>query len=151
MTISLRPGARRGEHRRAASVIAGATLVALVMTGQVVAQGVSTTAARTPLAVAASASATGLFPGATRPLAVTLKNRSSRTLTVLGVRVRVKGDPRRPNCAPTDHVRPSELSRRVRIAAGRQRTFALQITMSEAAPNTCQGAAFPLTIAVRTP
>jgi hypothetical protein len=91
-----------------------------------------------------TARAKGLFPGATRPLRVRVRNPFRRPIKVTAIRVSVKPDPRRPLCRPRRYIRTTKMKRPLTIRAGHSRGRRLRITMLRRAPDGCQGAVFRL-------
>jgi hypothetical protein len=92
------------------------------------------------------AKAGGLFPGATRPLQLRFRNPGPFAIKITRVTVDIGRDLRRPGCSPRRYLGPTRLRTPVRVPAKsvhRART-GLKIRMRGSAPDSCQGAVFPL-------
>ena len=90
------------------------------------------------------ARAGGLFPGATRPLRVRIRNPYRFAIKVNSIRVRIKRDPGRPRCYPRRHLRATRLRVPLRLGAKAVRRTRLKVKMKVRAPDACQRAVFPL-------
>jgi hypothetical protein len=94
------------------------------------------------------ARAGGLFPGASRPLRLRIRNPNRFAIKVTEVKVQIRRDPRRPGCYPRRYLRATRLREPMRVPAkGIRRTRTrLEIRMRVSAPDACQNAIFPLRI-----
>jgi hypothetical protein len=94
---------------------------------------------------------TGLYPGATRKLVLTLHNRLRRRLAVRGVRVWIVSTTK-PGCAPSPKNlaihQPSSRTRR--LGPGGRRTITVRMTMPNNVADACQGAVFKLRYSAQT-
>jgi hypothetical protein len=94
---------------------------------------------------------TGLYPGATQKLVLTLHNRSHRRLAVRLVRVRVVSTTK-PGCgaSPTNLTVQQPPRRTLRLRPGGSRQIAVQMTMPNSVADACQGAVFKLRYTAKT-
>jgi hypothetical protein len=94
---------------------------------------------------------TGLYPGATRKLVLTLHNRSHRRLVVGTVRVRIVSTTK-PGCAasPANLAVRQPARRKLRLRPGGSRRITLRMTMPNSVADACQGAVFKLRYTAKT-
>ena len=139
---------RRHAIRRVVQIAAIASLLALCALG---AGGSGTAAGATgggaPGSSGVSASAfsiagsvTRLFPGATRLLVLTLKNRETATITITSVSTTVSNASR--GCV-AGNVKVTTFAGHLRLAAGKSGKVSVRVTMAHAAPNACKAVRFP--------
>ena len=94
---------------------------------------------------------TGLYPGATGNLVLTLRNRSRHRLVVRRIRVRIVSTTK-PGCEPS----PSNLAirqpsrRKLRLRPRGRRRVTVQMAMPNSVADACQGAVFKLRYTART-
>ena len=88
--------------------------------------------------------AKGLYPGATRPLRVVIANPNRFAIEVVSVRVKVKSDPARPECAARRHVKVPRFKGSLEVRSKSRRRLRMTIRMLDRAPDACQGARLPL-------
>jgi hypothetical protein len=88
--------------------------------------------------------AAGLFPGASRPLRVSVVNPYRFAIKVTSLGVRVTPDLARRACPPGSYIRVSKLARSLRVPRRSSRRTSLRIRMLYGAPKACRGATFPL-------
>jgi hypothetical protein len=88
---------------------------------------------------------TGLYPGATRPLTVKVKNIYAFPITIGTLRATVKSS-NRPGCtgAAANLQIVATGARTVPIRAHKTKTVVLHVTMPSTVSNACQGARFSL-------
>jgi hypothetical protein len=88
---------------------------------------------------------TGLYPGATRKLVLTLHDRSHRRLLVRRVRVRVVATTK-PGCktSPSNLAIRQPARRTLRLRRGGFRRITVQMAMPNSVADACQGAVFEL-------
>jgi hypothetical protein len=93
---------------------------------------------------------TGLYPGATRPLAVKVTNSYPFAIKVAPLTTRVRSS-NRPGCtgAATNLVVVPAGARSLPIGPHRSKTVLLQVSMPSTVANACQGATFSLSFSVR--
>jgi hypothetical protein len=95
---------------------------------------------------------TGLYPGATRHLVLTLHNRLHRRIAIRAVHVRVVSTTK-PGCSPS----PSNLTiwqpspGRFHLRPGGTRRVTVLIAMPNGVADACQGAVFKLRYTAKTP
>lgn len=89
---------------------------------------------------------TGLYPGATRPLTVTVDNPYNKPMTVVSLITTV--GPASKNCG-SRNLAVSTFSGRLFVAAGRNAKLTVAATMPHSVGNSCQAAVFPLTYEAR--
>jgi hypothetical protein len=82
----------------------------------------------------------GLFPGKTLPLVLTLGNPNKLTITVTTVTTAVENAT--STCVATN-VSVTGFSGHLAIPAGKTRTVTAKVTMKTSAPNSCEGKSFP--------
>jgi hypothetical protein len=87
-----------------------------------------------------SGSVTGLYPGRTRPLVLTVKNPQKVTIKVTSITTTVSNPS--SGCAAAN-VKVSAFAGSLVVAAGKSATVTVQVTMAHSALNACQGAVFP--------
>lgn len=92
------------------------------------------------------ARARGLFPGASRPLRLRIRNPNRFAIKVNKVKVRIRRDLTRPRCYPRRYLHSTRLRVPVRVPARsiRRTRTRLKIRMRTSAPDACQNAIFPL-------
>ncbi len=83
---------------------------------------------------------TGLFPGATLPLTLTVTNHQTFAITVTALSTAVSNASKL--CKGTN-VTVTSFSGSLVIQAGKHAKTVVQVTMLPAAPNACQSASFP--------
>ena len=88
----------------------------------------------------------GLFPGATRPLTLTVDNPYARSITVVSLTTTV--GPASTRCNSTN-LAVSTFTGQLVVAAGRTAKLTVTATMPHSTGNGCQGAVFPLTYQAR--
>ena len=101
-------------------------------------------AAQRPVRFSVTGKAVGLFPGATRPLRVTVKNPHRFGIVVTDISVRVGADRSRWTCWPRSYIRGPQKAPRVTVPARGSRRITLRIAMSHRAPDACQRATLPM-------
>lgn len=93
---------------------------------------------------------TGLYPGASKQLSVSVKNTSGRTIKVPALRGKLSPMTSRPGCAGTrTNLILSWTGKPVTIPNKKARTIALTVTMPSTVVDACQGATFKITVGVR--
>lgn len=94
---------------------------------------------------------TGLYPGASRPLKVTIKNTYAFSIRVAAPTGKAAAATTKAGCtgAAGNLGVISTGSRRLVIAAHRSKTVILQVTMPPTVANACQGATFKLSLRAR--
>ena len=88
-----------------------------------------------------SGSATGLYPGATKSLVLTVKNPSSAAIVVRSITVKVANASVR---CPATELKVTSFSGHLLVRAHKTATTTLKVAMAHGAPNACQGARFPV-------
>jgi hypothetical protein len=92
------------------------------------------------------AAATGLYPGASRPLVVLVENPNRRPIRLVSLDVQVRDAS--PACGRENVIRPGYHGRFV-VSARSRRLMTLRIGMRRTAPDACQGATFQLVLTGR--
>lgn len=87
-----------------------------------------------------SGGVTGLFPGATRPVELTLTNRESLPITVVSVTTTVGNASARCSAA---YVSVSAFSGHLTVAGDSSANLTVSASMAHSAPDSCQAAVFP--------
>jgi len=82
----------------------------------------------------------GLFPGKTLPLVLTLDNPNKLTITVTSVTTTVENAT--STCGAT-YVSVTGLPGHLAVAAGKTGKVTVRVTMKTSAPNSCEGKSFP--------
>jgi hypothetical protein len=88
----------------------------------------------------------GLYPGARTELAVVLRNRGRRPITVRSITTRVSDAS--PTCG-AENLQVSAFRGHLRIGGRQTRRVAVTLTMLRASPGSCQGALFRLVFRAR--
>jgi hypothetical protein len=94
----------------------------------------------TPSTFSIAGKVSGLFPGKTLPLVLTLGNPNKLTITVTTVTTAVTNAT--STCVATN-VSVTGFSGHLAIAAGKTGTVTVKVTMKTSAPNSCEGKSFP--------
>jgi len=97
--------------------------------------------------VSLSGSATGLFPGASVPLPVKVRNRGARPLVITRIQV-LAGAPGAA-CAGSNLRVAIPKRSGLRLGAHASATTTLSLQMLQSAPDACQGATIPLRFKAR--
>ena len=95
---------------------------------------------RTPAAFSIAGRVRGLYPGATRPLTLTVTNPNRFSITVTSITTAVK------NASSTclaANVKVTRFSGAAIVVARRTAHVTVHVTMAHGAGNACQGAVFP--------
>jgi hypothetical protein len=93
---------------------------------------------------------TGLYPGASKPLSIKVKNMSGRTIKVPSLKGKLSAKTSRAGCtgARTNLIL-SWSGKAATIPNRKTRTMALTVTMPATVADACQGATFTITVSVR--
>jgi hypothetical protein len=83
---------------------------------------------------------TGLYPGATLPLVLTVTNTKAQTITVTSISTVVGKDSKLCGAA---NVHVTKFSGKLLVPATGKATTTVEVLMAHSAPNACQGAVFP--------
>ncbi len=88
---------------------------------------------------------TGLYPGVTKQLVLTLRNRTRHSLTVRRIRIRIVSTTR-PGCAtsPSNLTIRQPTKRKLRLHPRERRKVSASISMPNSVADACQGAVFKL-------
>jgi hypothetical protein len=89
-----------------------------------------------------------LYPGATSRLQLTLRNRSPRRVRVRWVKARVLDAS--PQCIAANLSVPKRTRLKMKIKPTRRKGVAMWATLADSAPESCQGAKFPLRYKAKT-
>jgi hypothetical protein len=89
-----------------------------------------------------------LYPGATSRLRLTLRNRSARRVRVRWVKAWVLDAS--PECMAANLSVPKRTRLKKKIKPTRRKRFAMWATLADSAPESCQGAKFPLRYKAKT-
>jgi hypothetical protein len=94
---------------------------------------------------------TGLYPGATRPLKITITNTYAFAIQVAAPTVKVAATTTKAGCtgAAANLSIASAGLRRLSIRAHRRKTLTLQVAMPSTVANACQGATFKISFRAR--
>jgi hypothetical protein len=90
----------------------------------------------------------GLYPGASKPLVVTVKNLNAFTIKVAGVKAAVVAKTSTAGC-PGSFLTATAAKKALTIAKKRSARATLTVTMKATAPDSCQGAKFTLKLSAR--
>jgi hypothetical protein len=85
-------------------------------------------------------SVTGLFPGKTFPLVLTVTNPQTVTITVTSITTTVSNA---SSACVAKNVKVSSFSGNLVVAAKKTHKVTVHVTMIHSAPNSCMGAQFP--------
>jgi hypothetical protein len=83
---------------------------------------------------------TGLYPGVTLPLTLTITNRQTFAITVTSMTTTVRNASK--TCLAAN-VAVTSFAGSLPVAAKKKATMTLEVTMLESAPNVCQSHSFP--------
>jgi hypothetical protein len=93
---------------------------------------------------------TGLYPGASKQLSISVKNTSGRPIKVPALKGKLSVKTSRPGCAGTrSNLILSWKGKAVTIPNKKARTLALSVTMPATVADACQGATFTIAVSVR--
>jgi hypothetical protein len=92
---------------------------------------------------------TGLYPGAGRPLTVTVTNPYAFPIKVGPLKANVKSSNRQGCTAAASNLKVSASSGGLAIRAHKTKTVVFQVTMPRTVANACQGARFALSFSAR--
>ena len=94
---------------------------------------------------------TGLYPGATKQLVLTLRNRTHRRLAVRRIRIRTVSTTKSGYTASVSNLAVRQPARRLlRIPPGGRRRITVPISMPNSVADACQGAVFELRYTAQT-
>ena len=92
----------------------------------------------------------GLYPGAAKPLTVTVKNLNGFTIKVPTVKTKVAAVTTVRGCAGTTmNLVVTHARKTLTIAKKKSRKLTLTVTMPRTVANVCQGARFSITVTVK--
>ena len=92
----------------------------------------------------------GLYPGASKPLSIKVKNTSGRAIKVPTLKAQLSAKTSRPGCVGTRaNLLLSWTGKAVTIPNKKTRTMALNVKMPVTVANACQGATFTITVSLR--
>ena len=98
--------------------------------------------AKTGKTVTMKGSVAGLYPGAAKPMVVTVKNANKFTIKV-AAKTTLAG------CAGPANVKVRSSTKALKIAKGKSAKATLTVSMLPTAANACQGAKFTLTLSAK--
>lgn len=91
----------------------------------------------------------GLYPGASKRLSVTVKNTTGRAIKVPKLKAQLSAKTSRAGCAGTRaNLLLSWTGKAVTIPNKKTRTMTLNVTMPRTVANACQGATFKMTVSL---
>jgi hypothetical protein len=94
---------------------------------------------------------TGLYPGATKQLVLTLRNRTHRRLAVRRIRIRNVSTTKAGCTASSSNLAIQQPARpTLRLRPGSQRRITVPISMPNSVADACQGAVFKLRYSAQT-
>jgi hypothetical protein len=93
---------------------------------------------------------TGLYPGAVKPLTVTVTNKGNPTIKVATVKTRLSANSSRVGCSATaTNLVVRYAGKPVTVPKNASRKMTLTVTMPSTAVDGCQGAKFTIALSVR--
>jgi len=105
--------------------------------------------AKTGKTVTMKGSVAGLYPGAAKPMVVTVKNANKFTIKVAAVKAKVAAKTTLAGCAGPANVKVKSSTKALKIAKGKSAKATLTVSMLPTAANACQGAKFTLTLSAK--
>ena len=92
----------------------------------------------------------GLYPGATKPLVVTVKNLNGFTIKVPTVKIKVAAKTTVAGCTgATTNLVVTYAKKALKIAKKKSGKLTLTVTMPKTVANVCQGAKFSIAVTVK--